>query len=65
MLAEHTADSGDTSTLWPKPRTWDVTSSSGFAMWKLNIEAMISSDEAVHTTTGPHATTPSMSHRHH
>ena len=47
MLAEHTADPGDASSPWPKPKCWDVTSSSGFALWKLNIEAMISSDEAV------------------
>ena len=38
MLAEHTADPGDASSPWPKPKCWDVTSSSGFALWKLNIE---------------------------
>ena len=46
MVAEHTADPGDASSPWPKPKCWDVTSSSGFALWKLNIEALINSDDA-------------------
>ena len=60
MLAEHTADPGDASSPWPKPKCWDVTSSSGFALWKLNIEALINSDEGVQLFCGVHTITPAI-----
>ena len=39
---------------------WDVTSSSGFALWKLNIEALINSDEGVQLFCGVHTITPAI-----
>ena len=60
MVAEHTADPGDASSPWPKPKCWDVTSSSGFALWKLNIEALINSDEGVQLFCGVNTITPAI-----